>query len=1224
MYSFDFVFDKSQRLSSFDSCVHFRNHTVSDLNCISHCQQEIGDIGPWITLDVFAEKQKRFILHSYNSMGYIEISTLAIDGCSCSKLHLPNDRQYRLPVVSMTVDCKSISWIANPKSENELANTMFISVNKSDGSPFESYELPLSPTQQTFREFTNILSYSQQVQPLPPEKCLIPKNYTEMPGLQSKGHNYITLHFPARFQPDKINDERCDDIIMPTLVLTLCYSPFKENALYPSCGSTITDAFTFKQGLNCTCDHNEYRPHFPYINVTRLKPYTKYVFQVAFTNFFSYQSPALSDPVFFTTTIGAPGKMESLRVYSLMPSKLLIIFQDPATINGPETSLRYKLLWCDSAVCQSGNHSEMIFIPDTDLYARQRYHSVILTNLKPNTTFKVGVVAFHEPAKHLESPKLITSSKTYPLPQKLKVQDIDCCSVTLIWYNENWSIARTVTVTIFEAGSNKAVDSQLRSPSETRQTTFRFLFENLQSFTRYRVALKVMYINGFSDQNRGKFQTESVLDDDSLEITTDAGPPDTPMQPVIYRNSKFLRIEWLKPKLNCPSDTPIKYLLQSCIMNDFNYAATNCTEVYFGNQTATWLYSKNYLGYFFRVQVKTPFGKSSFSHCSNSSRAYLLTDDLKQESFTFFGLHWKTHHTALVACVVTGMFFLIFVSISCRNWCAIASFKKKRLSDPANTPPVVNIPMSPTRSRSMVLQYAPFKAENNILYYTGTNQTGHKEFDTLQGLSIIRYESIQIGHLIGSGAFGEVYSALSNQSEERIPHREIAVKFVNSNAGPEQKQEFIQEAILMRNFEHPNIVQVYGICMDSEPIGIIMELMQCDLLTFLRRCRSDDEFEEEHRDYRECPPCTLTLVEQIMFAIDIANGCNYLSEHHMLHRDLAARNCLVSQISDPGLKSVRANCDYIVKVGDFGLARDVYKQEYYRKTGNALMPVRWMSPEALIDGMFTSQSDVWSYGVVFWEIMTLGNQPYPAKDNVDVLYYVKSGGRLEPPENCIPELGDLMDSCWNSKPSKRPTFKQILDYLDALIRAICLQPEGPGDYMPDVEEEEEEFGHRGFYSPIYVSSSDVNKPEDIPDKVEVTTNQHTENLRKFPPWSSKTPEYARKLPPWSSTSSRRFLRQSSNVAKTSSSNQTRDGLNDDISSILSSAISVAAVSTESYIGKDIDDLDRSYSKVYDRLRDAESGGFENKNVPGAGSISYDSVYLPNPIFDDLHETANTE
>ena len=1184
----------------------------------------MGDIEPSITLDIFAEKEKRFILHSYNTLGYIEISTLAMDGCSCQKLpklELSTNYRYQLPVVSMTVDSKSVSWIANPKSDNALANTMFISVNKSDGGSFGSYELPLS-SQQAFREFSNMLSYSQQVQPLPPEQCLIPRNYTEMPELQSKGHNYITLHFPAEFQPDKIDDEKCGDIIMPTLVLTLCYSSFKSSAMFPSCGSTINEAFSFKLGLNCTCVHDEYKPNYPYINVTYLKPYTKYVFQAAFTNFFSYQSPALSDPVFFSTTIGAPGKMEKLSVFSLMPSKLLITFRDPVTINGPEKSLRFKILWCDYSVCQKGNHSELVFTPDPKVYDRQGYHSLVLSKLKPNTTFKVGVVAFHEPAKHLESSKLITTATTYPLPQKLKVEKKDCCSLTLFWFNENWNLCRTVTVTVFKIGSKEPVDRQIKSPSIDRRIKFNFRFENLESFTKYRISLKILYLNAFNDPEKSKFSADSIFEDNSLELITDAGPPDAPMKPVIYRNSKLLRIEWQKPKLNCPLDTPVKYLLQSCIINDINYIETNCTEVYFGNKTSILLHTHNFLGFFFRVQVKTPFGKSSFSLSSNSSRAYLFHDEsqfFKKEAFTFFGLPWKTHHTASVACVITGMFLLIFVSISCRNWCAIASFKKKRLSDPANASPVIPIPMSPTRSRSMVLQYAPFKAENNILYYTGTNQTGHKEFDTLQGLSIIRYESIQIGHLIGSGAFGEVYSALSNQSDERIPHRDIAVKFVNSNAGPEQKQEFIQEAILMRNFEHPNIVQVYGICTDSEPIGIIMELMQCDLLTFLRRCRLDDEFEDEHRDYRECPPCTLTLVEQIMFAIDIANGCNYLSEHHMLHRDLAARNCLVSQISDPGLKSVRANCEYIVKVGDFGLARDVYKQEYYRKTGNALMPVRWMSPEALIDGMFTSQSDVWSYGVVFWEIMTLGNQPYPAKDNVDVLYYVKSGGRLEPPENCIPELGDLMDSCWNLKPSKRPTFKQILDYLDALIRAICLSPGNGADSMPDVEEADEDFGNRGFYSPIYVSSSDVNKPQEAPENSESTiVNLPPENIRKFPVWSSKTPEHARKLPPWSSTASRRFLRQNSTLGKTLAANQTRDGLTDDISSILSSAVSVAAVSTESYIGKDVDDLDRSYMKFYDRLRDAESG-FENQRGVGTGSVSYDSVYLPNPIFDDMHE-----
>lgn len=140
---------------------------------------------------------------------------------------------------------------------------------------------------------------------------------------------------------------------------------------------------------------------------------------------------------------------------------------------------------------------------------------------------------------------------------------------------------------------------------------------------------------------------------------------------------------------------------------------------------------------------------------------------------------------------------------------------------------------------------------------------------------------------------------------------------------------------------------------------------------------------------------SLSLPELLKMCVDVAKGCRYLEETHFVHRDLACRNCLVSS-TDP--------LERIVKIGDFGLARDIYKNDYYRKEGEGLLPVRWMALESLIDGVFTCQSDVWAFGILLWEIMTLGQQPYPAISNVEILSYLRQGERLGKPMDCPEEL----------------------------------------------------------------------------------------------------------------------------------------------------------------------------------------------------------------------------
>ncbi|XP_074012023.1 tyrosine-protein kinase Fes/Fps isoform X4 [Numenius arquata] len=263
---------------------------------------------------------------------------------------------------------------------------------------------------------------------------------------------------------------------------------------------------------------------------------------------------------------------------------------------------------------------------------------------------------------------------------------------------------------------------------------------------------------------------------------------------------------------------------------------------------------------------------------------------------------------------------------------------------------------------------------------------------------VLNHEDVLLGERIGRGNFGEVFSG-----RLRADNTPVAVKSCRETLPPELKAKFLQEARILKQYNHPNIVRLIGVCTQKQPIYIVMELVQGgDFLSFLRS-------EGPH----------LRVKELLKMTENAAAGMEYLESKHCIHRDLAARNCLVTEKN-------------VLKISDFGMSREEEDGVYASTGGMKQIPVKWTAPEALNYGRYSSESDVWSFGILLWEAFSLGAVPYANLSNQQMREAVEQGMRLDPPEQCPEEVYRLMQRCWEYDPRKRPSFGTIHQDLIAI------------------------------------------------------------------------------------------------------------------------------------------------------------------------------------------------
>ncbi|MEQ2283683.1 hypothetical protein AMECASPLE_014075, partial [Ameca splendens] len=267
---------------------------------------------------------------------------------------------------------------------------------------------------------------------------------------------------------------------------------------------------------------------------------------------------------------------------------------------------------------------------------------------------------------------------------------------------------------------------------------------------------------------------------------------------------------------------------------------------------------------------------------------------------------------------------------------------------------------------------------------------------------------VQHHRIIGKGHFGTVYHGYLTDSNNREIH--CAVKSLNRITDVEEVEQFLKEGIIMKGFHQTNVLSLLGIFLPQEglPLVVLPYMKHGDLRHFIR-----------------CEKRNPTVKDLIGFGLQVAKGMEYLAMKKFVHRDLAARNCMLDE-------------SYTVKVADFGMARDVFDKEYYSVQDHrkAKLPVKWMAIESLRTQKFTTKSDVWSFGVLMWEMLTRGASPYPEVDPYDITHYLLKGRRLPQPQYCPDPLYRIMLQCWDPDPELRPSFTTLVLAVSTILSSL--------------------------------------------------------------------------------------------------------------------------------------------------------------------------------------------
>ncbi|KAK6756999.1 hypothetical protein RB195_015058 [Necator americanus] len=744
---------------------------------------------------------------------------------------------------------------------------------------------------------------------------------------------------------------------------------------------------------------------------------TDYEVTVAWLNRYSDAS-GISDSKPFRTGFGYPSAPRSLQAAAVTPDTVYLYWNLPETLNAPIAEIKYKISQQASGLSSpstiavqeymDGNFSPTTSDSASCLVSPCR---VKIANLRPATEYKFWATSIHKShfnSQFLEDSEAISqeaSARTKDIPGTLRPDNVTGSSLLLRWNSLQAEQPPTIiSVQYKETGSSGDWKAPSNASFDPMVSTILVLINGLLSATSYDYRFVAAYSGTFSIENRvvtfKEYYYQGVQ-----QAKTKAGVPTAPLAVEARMDEEGWIVSWKEPASD--GGSPItSYAVE---MRHNRSSEWEIAERGLDGWKLWWRPAKSdRRTWEFRVRAANTEGFGAYGY--SSDKIVPATASESTQSWLYVVLT-----VSLIAILI--LLTLIFLMIRART--RAAHLKKERTHDKncITLEKIAGINHAPC-------QPMPLEILNEI-----------------KNLPHVRSDFIRLEKKLGTGSFGEVWEGVATRLPMRDGETRVAIKTLRHGYEEAEKMKFMKEAILMNNFDHPNIVKLLGVCLEGPKEYLILELMEGgDLLNFLKASSPTDSF-----------PSQLSLRDVLSMLIDIGRGGAYLESNQHVHRDLAARNCLISSGTPHRNRVTKIGALHFpndqnetdVDEADFGLARGVYNTEYYKVYGEDFLPLRWLAPECITDGIFSSKSDVWAFGILMYEIVGLGQMPYPSMDNSQVLTHVKNGGTPAKPVYCPDPLYKIMQNCWAYERDQRPTFADILSMFERLRGKIEFQDDKP-------------------------------------------------------------------------------------------------------------------------------------------------------------------------------------